>query len=214
MIIFKQRLNKRFRFFTRRIVPVQKVLYRRAFFKEFIRKRIGIRSVNVTHFFVYDFSRAFCNAMPRRQIRSATFGRNKRLPCGLFHTVKTFGIFKLSAFNLPFRVVFAEPVKFHASAVKRSRSSDSHGQHSVPSITVFVHLLPGNGIIRQNVHLHGGNFIALVDKRFLFFRFVEQCDFQARIHKGLRKFLKERFVYRQRFYFLFACLEIRRRQAR
>ena len=213
MIVFKQRLDIRLRFFARRIVTVQIGFYRFALFEEFIRKRIGIRSVNVTHFFVYDFSRAFCNAVPRCQIRSAPFGRNKRLPCGLFHTVKTFGIFKLSAFHLPFRVVFAEPVKLHTRAVKHSRRSDSHGQHSVPSVTVFVHLLPGYGIIGQNVHLHGGDFIALVDKSFLFFRFVEQCDFQAGIHKGLRKFLKERLVYRKRFYFLFARLEIRRRQA-
>ena len=214
MVIFKQRLYIRLSFFARSIVTVQIGFYRFALFEEFIRKRIGIRSVNVTHFFVYDFSRAFCNAVPRCQIRSAPFGSNKRLPCGLFHTVKTFGIFKLSAFHLPFRVVFAEPVKLHTRAVKRSRRSDSYGQHSVPSVTVLVHLLPGYSIIGQNVHLHGGDFIALVDKRFLFFRFVEQCDFQARIHKGLRKFLKERFVYRKRFYFLFACLEIRWRQAR
>ena len=214
MIIFKQRLDKRLRFFARSIVTVQIGFYRFALFEEFIRKRIGIRSINVTHFFVYDFSRAFCNAVPRRQIRSAPFGSNKRLPCGLFHTVKTFGIFKLSAFYFPFGIVFAEPIKLHACAVKHSRRSDSHGQHSVPSVTVFVHLLLRYGIIGKYINLHSGNLVALVDKRFLFFRFVEQCDFQARIHKGLRKFLKERFVYRKRFYFLFACLEIRWRQAR
>ena len=87
MIPFEKRLYKRFRFFARRILAVKHTVYRYPFFIKSVRNRICVHSVKITHFFVHDFTRAFDNVVPSGQIRFTPFGRNKRLPCGLFNTV-------------------------------------------------------------------------------------------------------------------------------
>ena len=117
VIVFKQRLDKRFCFFARRKLPVQRFFDCFSFLVKTVGDRIGISCVHITHLFIDNDACAFHNATPSGQIRFAFFGRNKFFPIRFFHPVKTVRIFKLIVLYQTVGIVSIEFMEFHACGV-------------------------------------------------------------------------------------------------